>query len=729
MADWIPILATDVVNALQAPELDALRTAALADTQGDPINAAIATVTPRIRGYVASRPGNKIDLDATLIPPELIQDGVWIVIEALKVRLGDAVPFSDAQKTLLRRAEDDLQRVALGTLRISKPQNPEVDSSFQGGGGAEIAAGRTRLFGDMSGYAGQAQLNTLDGLGITDGVSTNGHYVDPPWLVSFPWQWLSNKPTTAAAAGIGDAVVTTGGYSDPGWLTLSIAKVTGLAGALAACLTTTAAASTYLTQANASSTYLTIANAASTYATPASIASTYLSQANAASTYLTIANAASTYLTTATAASTYLTIANAVSTYATIASPSHTGGMTLAYGTATTALSPLTITQTWNNVSVAFPGVVYNFTDSFSLAGSLMLDLQISGASKFHVDKSGAIYTVTNGLVSAPSIVFGGRGANWGLYSSGASSLSFAMAGVQTHQFWSDGSLYLDGSSHVSELKLPISGFFDFNADTYLYRFAAGIFAQRNGTNAQGHRIYNTWNGTNDEFLTIDFTTSANIATIGTGVAGTGTLRDLRFTGNNIEYRAAGSSRHYFFINAVGKWQIDANGHWSNYTDGTADIGSGAGSNRVRSGYFSTSVQITGAASSLVVSNSAYTNGTDFENAVISWSSNICSIGVTKGGAGIGRGLNIVCPSDITFLANAAGPSVKSANGNFQPNSSSNPALTGNFVCITATAGAPSGTPTGTLTNCAPIHYDTTGKKLYIWDTAASAWKQTVALT
>lgn len=709
MADWIPILATDVVNALQAPELDALRTAALADTQWDPINSAIATVTPRIRGYVASRPGNKIDLDATLIPPELFQDGIWIVIEALKVRLGDAVPFSDAQKTLLRRAEDDLQRVALGTLRISKPQNPEVDSSIQGGGGAEIAAGRTRLFGDMSGYAGQAQLNTLDGLGITDGVSTNGHYVDPPWLVSFPWQWLSNKPTTAAAAGIGDAVVTTGGYSDPGWLTLSIAKVTGLAAALAACLTTATAGSTYLSQATAASTYLTIANAASTY----------LTQANAASTYLTIANAASTYLTQA----------NAVSTYATIANPAHTGGMTIAYGTAATALSPLTITQTWSGSGIVFPGIVFNATDTLSAAGTLFLDMQIAGASKFHVDKSGSIYTATNGTVSAPSIVFGGRGANWGLYSSGASSLSFAMAGVQTHQFWNDGSIYLDGASHVSELKLPISGFFDFNADTYLYRFAAGIFAQRNGTNAQGHRIYNTWNGTNDEFLTIDFTTSANIATIGTGVAGTGTLRDLRFTANNIEYRAAASARHYFFINNVGKWQIDANGHFSNYTDGTADIGAGAGSNRVRSGFFSTSVQITGAASSLVVSNAAYTNGTDFENAVINWSGNVCSIGVTKGGTGLARALSIVCPSDITFLANSAGPSVKSANGNFQPNSSSNPALTGNFICITCTAGAPSATPTGTLGNSTPFHFDTTGKKIYVWDPVATAWKSTAALT
>ena len=489
MADWIPILATDVVNALQAPELDALRTAALADTQGDPINSAIATVTPRIRGYVASRPGNKIDLDATLIPPELFQDGVWIVIEALKVRLGDAIPFSDAQKTLLRRAEDDLQRVALGTLRISKPQNPEVDSSIQGGGGAEIAAGRTRLFGDMSGYAGQAQLNTLDGLGITDGVSTNGHYVDPPWLVSFPWQWLSNKPTTAAAAGITDSVVTGGSYADPGWLNLSIAKITGLAAALAACLTTASAASTYLSQANAASTYLTIANAASTYAT--------------------------------------------------IANPSHTGGMTLAYGTATTALSPLTITQTWNGSGAVFPGIVFNATDTLSAAASLFLDLQISGSSKLSIAKSGKIVgNGANPYLFLDNAAGSQLGYGTGILNNGGSSLTWSAGGTEVQRVDSAGLVSVaNGGGYQWSSTSASSG----TKDLIILRHAAGIVAQRNGANAQGYRIYNTYNGTNDEFLTIDFTTTANTATIGVKQTGTGIQRGLNIDAASYNLAIAGS--------------------------------------------------------------------------------------------------------------------------------------------------------------------------------------------
>ena len=91
--------------------------------------------------------------------------------------------------------------------------------------------------------------------------------------------------------------------------------------------------------------------------------------------------------------------------------------------------------------------------------------------------------------------------------------------------------------------------------------------------------------------------------------------------------------------------------------------------------------------------------------------------------------VNIVSASDITLTANGAGPSIKAANGNLQPNSSTNVALTNNFICITTTAGAPTGTPGGALGNSTPIHFDNTGKKLYVRDPIAANWKSTVALT
>ena len=581
MPNWIRIETADVYSALQAPELDSLRTAALAVTQGDPVLDAIAVVVPRVRGFIASHPGNKIDQDATLIPPELFQDAVWLVIQALKIRLGDAVPFSDSQKTILTRAESDLHQVALGDLRVSIPQNPETTPSIQSGGGAEIASTRTRLFGDLIGPTTSPTLNTLNGAGITDGVSTNGRYVDPAWLVSFPWQWLSNKPTTAAAAGISDAVVTGGSYSDPGWLTLSIAKITGLAAALAACLTTATAASTYLSQANA--------------------ASTYLSQANAASTYLTIANAASTYLSQANAASTYLTIANAAFTYATIASPSHTGGMTIAYGTAATALSPLTITQTWNGSGIVFPGLVYNATDTLSAAGSFLLQLQLNSSTVFSVSKSGSV-TMTGGPTltgSNPAFVVSGTLLFNGDFSLGAKS----------------GGLFIVNSSGAYTWSATTA--YNTTPDTYLYRYAAGVIALRNGANAQGFRLYNTYNGTNDEFLTIDFTTFANTALIGPQKTGTGTQRRLIFDGADYQWLIAGASTQGVQLGAANFFPL-------------ADIGVNLGTTSNRwNNLCAKTILASGAVDTITVKNSSTSGWSDIVFAD--------SSGTSKGAIGFGN--------------------------------------------------------------------------------------------
>lgn len=49
------------------------------------------------------------------------------------------------------------------------------------------------------------------------------------------------------------------------------------------------------------------------------------------------------------------------------------------------------MTDTWNNGAVAFTAIQMNVTDTASLATSLLMDLQVGGASKFSVDKTGII--------------------------------------------------------------------------------------------------------------------------------------------------------------------------------------------------------------------------------------------------------------------------------------------------------------------------------------------------
>lgn len=63
-------------------------------------------------------------------------------------------------------------------------------------------------------------------------------------------------------------------------------------------------------------------------------------------------------------------------------------------------------------------------------------------------------------------------------------------------------------------------------SDVKLYRDASGVVALRAGlNNPQGIRVYNSYNGTNDEYLQVRF--SGNVAQIGSDRNGSGTVRNL----------------------------------------------------------------------------------------------------------------------------------------------------------------------------------------------------------
>ena len=53
--------------------------------------------------------------------------------------------------------------------------------------------------------------------------------------------------------------------------------------------------------------------------------------------------------------------------------------------------SPANFTQVWNNASVVFTGIKQNISDNFSDGNSLLIDLQVSSASKFKINKSGNV--------------------------------------------------------------------------------------------------------------------------------------------------------------------------------------------------------------------------------------------------------------------------------------------------------------------------------------------------
>jgi hypothetical protein len=88
------------------------------------------------------------------------------------------------------------------------------------------------------------------------------------------------------------------------------------------------------------------------------------------------------------------------------------------------------LTDTWNNVATTFTAIKMNATDTASAAGSMLIDLQVGGGSKFSVSKSAAAQFLSANLVlgaadaaapvaqtlSVQSVVAGTSntaGANW----------------------------------------------------------------------------------------------------------------------------------------------------------------------------------------------------------------------------------------------------------------------------------------------------------------------------
>jgi len=289
-----------------------------------------------------------------------------------------------------------------------------------------------------------------------------------------------------------------------------------------------------------------------------------------------------------------------------------------------TASSPATISQTWNNGATTFTGLLANITDTASNALSLLQDLQVGGTSKFKVDKTGLI---TTGAASG-SMAFGTtsstgfyvQGANLG-YQSGGNKLWLSAA----NQFTLVAAARLSWVSGSDP---------NGNEDVFLYRDAANNLAQRNGTTAQGLRVYNTFtDASNYERGVFDWTTTANTLTVATKAAGTGVARDINLTSaanlfctastGVIQFITAGANNIQFYSTNVIRWQIAAAGAFIPGADATYDLGSASAS--VRQLYLSKTVTAAGttgaqtinkatgsvnfaaAATSLVVTNSLVT--------------------------------------------------------------------------------------------------------------------------
>jgi hypothetical protein len=167
------------------------------------------------------------------------------------------------------------------------------------------------------------------------------------------------------------------------------------------------------------------------------------------------------------------------------------------------------LSDTWNAAGTTFTGIGLNVTDTASAAGSLLLDLRVGGTSLFNVAKNGRL--ATDNITSA-----------------GAYYLTLPNS-ISTAGYWAsatDGALGSNGAGFVlaANREFAWSGTAsnpNVAVDLRLARDAANTLAQRNGTNAQAFRVYNTFtDASNYERGFIRY--SSNQLEIGHEAAGTG---------------------------------------------------------------------------------------------------------------------------------------------------------------------------------------------------------------
>ena len=165
--------------------------------------------------------------------------------------------------------------------------------------------------------------------------------------------------------------------------------------------------------------------------------------------------------------------------------------------TGTQATSLVDLSATWN--TTGNPSLIYGrVTNTNSGTTANLIDLgTFAGGSLFKVSKTGAITANSTFLLNGSLVQSAGN-----VIPSGALILDYA------------------------------------NQDVVLLRDAAGILAQRNGTNAQAFRVYNTFPGTgNNEWGGFDWITTANTLRIGTDKAASGGVRPLWFVSSSDVFR------------------------------------------------------------------------------------------------------------------------------------------------------------------------------------------------
>lgn len=209
------------------------------------------------------------------------------------------------------------------------------------------------------------------------------------------------------------------------------------------------------------------------------------------------------------------------------------------------------MTDTWTVGATTYKAIAMDVTDTSSAAASLLLDLLVGGTSKFKVSKGGAL-TLTGNVDNGTT----GNFMN-SVFRAGG---TYGVVTLNNYTF----------AGATNDISIT--------PDLYITRDAANTLAQRNGTNAQAFRIYETFTDSSN-YRRLGITLSAGTATLKADAPGTGGGAMnvvIESTGGLIQFNTGASG-------SLG-WQMTSSGHLVTKADNTYDIGA-SGATRPRSVY------------------------------------------------------------------------------------------------------------------------------------------------
>lgn len=148
---WVQITEALVTSKLSGPETAALKSAALATAQSDPLAEVIAQVVAEIRGYVAGCAANTLGEGAT-VPSELLGAAISRIRFELATRLPVASLLTEDRRTANANALTLLRDVAACKFAIVAPTTAAAAQA--GGPAVQVVTSTTR----------QASRSRLSGL-------------------------------------------------------------------------------------------------------------------------------------------------------------------------------------------------------------------------------------------------------------------------------------------------------------------------------------------------------------------------------------------------------------------------------------------------------------------------------------------------------------------------------------------------------------------------------------